>query len=210
MIAALFVDEDGAYARHPNIDAWGISRDARRYEGPHRVIAHPPCQRWGRYATGGPSASWKRTKGDDGGCFATALHAVRIFGGVLEHPAHSAAFQWFGIRVRPDARGGWVPADDFGGHMCHVEQGHYGHRARKATWLYAVPSAYQLLPELTWGASISRCRLDDGFHSSAERAAAVASGWAPSGTRLTARENLLTPEPFRDVLIGISTPTIPT
>lgn len=34
---------------------------------------------------------------------------------------------------------------------CHVEQGHYGHRARKATWLYAVN--LRSYPDLIWGPS---------------------------------------------------------
>jgi len=35
--------------------------------------------------------------GNDGGCFAAALAAVRRWGGVLEHPAGSNAFAAFGL-----------------------------------------------------------------------------------------------------------------
>ena len=35
--------------------------------------------------------------GNDGGTFATALHAVKLWGGVLEHPAKSRAFRHFGL-----------------------------------------------------------------------------------------------------------------
>jgi hypothetical protein len=31
----------------------------------------------------------------------------------------------------------WTGPDRFGGWVCQVEQGHYGHLSRKATWLYA-------------------------------------------------------------------------
>lgn len=52
MIAALFVENGGCYSgllAPVGVDAWDESRDARKYDGPHRVVAHPPCQRWGRY-----------------------------------------------------------------------------------------------------------------------------------------------------------------
>ncbi len=76
--------------------------------------------------------------GDDDGCFEAALNSVRLYGGVLEHPEASHAWRRFGINA-PPKKGGWVAAgllDD--GWTCCVEQGHYGHLARKATWLYAV------------------------------------------------------------------------
>jgi len=36
--------------------------------------------------------------GDDGGCFAAALAAVERWGGVLEHPRNSVAWQAFGLQ----------------------------------------------------------------------------------------------------------------
>ncbi len=165
MIAALFVMPNGPYAGRPDVDLWDQQRDARLYDGPYRVVAHPPCERWGRYWHGGPSARVRRIKGDDGGCFAAALSAVRRFGGVLEHPAASSAWHAFGLKTPPRA-GGWVNADFEGGWTCCVDQEYYGHRAQKSTWLYAagVP-----LPSLKWGKGSSKIRLDDGFHSAEER-----------------------------------------
>ncbi len=52
------------------------------------------------------------------------------------------------ILTAPPRLGGWVKADKLGGWTCHVEQGRYGHVAKKATWLYAVRCQ---LPELVWG-----------------------------------------------------------
>ena len=96
IVAALFVQENGCYAGLPGVDAWPESRDARLYAGPWPVVAHPPCQRWGKMWFGQP-LTVKRTgvrkkKGEDGGCFAAALAAVRKWGGVLEHPASSNAW----------------------------------------------------------------------------------------------------------------------
>ena len=91
----------------------------------------------------------RRVKGDDGGCFEAALKAVRTYGGVLEHPAASAAWDAFGL-MKPPRCGGWIAADWFGGFTCCVDQGYYGHRAQKATWLYACMVE---LPILQWGKS---------------------------------------------------------
>jgi len=199
IVAALFVHEGGVYYNLPDVDPWGASRDARKYDGDHPIVAHPPCERWGRYWNGGPSARVRRKKGDDGGCFASALASVRRCGGVLEHPEASHAWAAHGLQ-RPPRAGGWVEADALGGWTCCVEQGHYGHRARKATWLYAIDAA---LPELKWGPCLDRERLDEGFHSREERERARAAGQAPR-KRLSSIENLTTPIAFRDLLLSIA------
>lgn len=196
MIAALFVESSGVYANLESVELWDASRDARLYNGPFKVIAHPPCERWGRYWGGGPSARVKRIKGDDGGCFLAALEAVRRFGGVLEHPEASAAWDAFGLKNPPRA-GGWVSADWRGGWTCCVDQGHYGHRAQKATWLYAVGVP---LPSLTWGKAPRGLRLDEEFHSTAERRRAIRTG---ACQRLSKNQRMATPKPFRDLLISI-------
>jgi hypothetical protein len=200
MIAALFVDPRGPYANREDVDAWDASRDARQYRGPHAVVAHPPCERWGRYWSGGPSVRSKRKLGDDGGCFDSALHAVRTYGGVLEHPEGSHAFKRFGLKI-PMWREGWVGTDS-DGYVCCVAQGNYGHRARKLTWLYASNTS---LPDLDWSIPAPRSRLDYGFHSKEERANRKHLV-APrvNATRLSARENLVTPEPFAQILISMA------
>jgi len=144
-IAALFVDPEGIYSTITGVDVWGEDRDARLYDGPHPVVAHPPCSRWCRLA-GLVEARWGHRRGDDGGCFASALDSVRRFGGVLEHPAYSDAWAAFGL-PKPLSRGGWARGI-CGGWACHVEQGRYGHVAKKATWLYAYGVD---LPDLRWG-----------------------------------------------------------
>jgi hypothetical protein len=52
LIAALYVEKNGCYYNLPSVDPWDIERDARLYRGPWPVVAHPPCQRWGRFAKG--------------------------------------------------------------------------------------------------------------------------------------------------------------
>ena len=198
MIAALYVERGGAYWNLDGVDPWDRERDARLYAGPHAVICHPPCERWGRYWGGAPTTWPRLKKGDDGGCFAAALAAVRRWGGVLEHPEGSHAWRAFGLNVPPRS-GAWVNADFVGGWTCCVEQGAYGHRARKATWLYACGVD---LPSLDWGkAPGDFVRLDVGYHSAEERARAVKTG---ACQRLSAKQRRATPPEFRDILLSIA------
>lgn len=200
MIAALYVEEGGVYTGLDDVDPWPLERDARTYAGPWAVVAHPPCQRWGRYWFGGPSARMRRIKGDDGGCFAAALAAVRRWGGVLEHPEASHAWPMFGLNDPPKS-GGWVVADWQGGWTCCVEQGHYGHRARKATWLYVHGIAD--LPELRWGPSTASVRLEDSYHSAEEQRRCHGQR-TDALERLSHRERAATPIPFRNVLLDLA------
>jgi hypothetical protein len=199
VIAALFVATGGAYFNLDGVEPWDIHRDARKYDGPWPVVAHPPCERWGRYWSGGPSAREKRIKGDDNGCFASALESVRRWSGVLEHPEASHAWRAHGL-IAPLRGGGWSVADDRGGWTCCVEQGAYGHRARKATWLYAFGVE---LPVLQWRARGEFARLDAGFHSTEARRVARMAGALP-GERLADAERAATPPAFRDVLIAMA------
>ena len=144
-VAALYVQTGGAYYGEPGVECWDEARDARLYPGPHPVVAHPPCSRWCRLA-GLVEARWGHKRGDDGGCFAAALASVRAHGGVLEHPAYSDAWAAFDLPT-PSRSGGWQRGM-CGGWSCHVEQGRYGHVAKKATWLYAYGTE---LPALRWG-----------------------------------------------------------
>jgi hypothetical protein len=196
-IAALFVLEDGPYVGLSGIDPWGITRDARKYDGPYKVIAHPPCERWGRYWAGGPSASYKRKLGDDNGCFESALLSCRWFGGVIEHPEASQAFKKYKLPL-PSRKGGWTWPDKYGGRSACVAQGNYGHPAQKLTWIYAVLPGE--LPELKWGLTPGKTRMDAGFHSTEARRRAIKTG---VDKRLSARQRKITPEPFKELLIEL-------
>lgn len=202
-VAALYVQTGGCYYGPADVDPWDQARDARLYAGPHPVVAHPPCERWGRYWSGGPS--WKgepKKLGDDAGCFAAALTAVRVWGGVLEHPADSHAWSAFGL-LAPPRSGGWIRADAVQGYQgwtCCVEQGHYGHIARKRTWLYACGVD---LPELTWGPAPQRLpayAVERYGYAKARRIGALA---AIGGKDKTAKRAATPPE-FRDLLLSIA------
>lgn len=186
-IAALYVETDGCYYGLPDVDPWDAERDARRYRGPHPVVAHPPCARWCQLA-GLVQHRYGLEKGDDQGCFKSALFDVRRWGGVLEHPAYSDAWAFFDL-PHPDAGGGWQRGL-CGGWSCHVEQVHYGHRARKATWLYAYRCR---LPDIRWGRGQSDVWVSWGDY---DRYGHV--------ERMGKRERSATPEPFRDLLLDMA------
>jgi len=202
MIAALFVEPGGCYFGLPNVDPWDESRDARLYPGPHPVVAHPPCQRWGRFWHGSTRKPHQYKLGDDGGCFAAALSAIKKWGGVLEHPAHSKAWGAFKL-LKPAAGAGWQRDQTNSLWVCSVEQGHYGHFSRKPIWLLAAGIDGADLPELDW--TKGQQRLPDWMierygYEKARRIGVVAM---VGGKNKTTIRNA-TPLPFRDILIGIA------
>lgn len=202
-IAALFVETGGSYFGLLGVDPWDEARDARLYAGPYPVVAHPPCQRWGKLWAGQPlhikRTGERKVKGDDAGCFKAALAAVRRFGGILEHPWGSHAWAHFDINLPPRS-GGWIAADFEGGWTCCVEQGRYGHYARKPTLLLAYGVE---LPELNWG--IGEPRLDPAIieRMGLKRAKRLGEVGGKGGGKDSA-PRISTPAPFRDLLISIA------
>ena len=190
-VAALYVQENGAYCGLTNVDAWTESRDARRYSGPFPVVAHPPCQLWGAMANVN-YARWggeHNKPGNDGGCFSAALDSVRRFGGVLEHPAKSKAWEAHGL-MKP-VHAGWQKSID-GGYVCEVWQSAYGHRANKATWLYYHGANPPF--ELRWDRQKGTHQI--GFHDQ--------RGKAANKPTLGKREANATPLEFRDDLLRLA------
>ena len=155
------------------------------------MIAHPPCQRWGKLA----AVNFSRWGGkhlapfNDDGCFFSALAAVRLNGGVLEHPAHSTAWQFFGL-TKPE-RHGWTKCSDGYGWTCEVWQSAYGHRANKATWLYYVGNKRPL--DMDWSRPKGTHQI--GFHDQ--------RGVGRNKPTLSRKEANATPVAFRNALIQL-------
>jgi hypothetical protein len=177
-VAALYVETGGAYYGLEGVDPWDEARDARLYDGPWPVVAHPPCNRFSVLA-----AFRRRRDGQDGGCFAAALEAVRTYGGVLEHPANSLAWSMFGLPMPPAY--GWASSLSDEGWACRVDQGLYGAPYRKITWLYAVGCE---LPALRWGDGGRRER----------------SVWANYGGGSRQALRSVTPPAFREMLLSLA------
>jgi len=193
-VAALFVQTGGIYFNRPDVDPWDEPRDARLYAGTDPVVAHPPCQLWCNLA----AVNWKRygrqrpawyVGGNDGGCFASAVAAVRRCGGVLEHPADSWAFAANGL-PSPDGLG-WQRTLD-GEWVCEVWQSAYGHLARKRTWLFYVGPPP---PPLRWNRK--RGSKQVGQPSVAQRTAGALPG-------VTKSEAIATPLEFSEMLLELA------
>ena len=195
MISALYVQEGGCYYGISDVDPWPEERDARLYLGPHAVVAHPPCQRWGKLAKVN-YARWggeHNRPGNDGGCFKCALSDVRRWGGVLEHPAQSYAYDAFSL-LRPSRmpkHRGWIDISS-GDWVCEVWQSAYGHRANKATWLFYHGARRPF--DLRWDRPIGEFQV--GFEDSKRR--------GRNKPTLSPAEAAATPLAFRDALLDLA------
>jgi hypothetical protein len=177
-VAALYVETGGVYYGLPDVDPWDEARDARLYAGPWPVVAHPPCNRYSKLA-----AFRRQRDGMDSGCFAHALECVRRFGGVLEHPAYSLAWEIYELPRPLDS--GWVAHLGRPGWSCLVDQRRYGGEMRKPTWLYFVGDEP---PTIEWGRG----------------AASDKSVWRSYGGGPRQKLRSRTPIAFRDVLLDMA------
>jgi len=141
----------------------------------------------------------RKKLGDDDGCFEAAWNAIKKYGGILEHPWQSLAWPHFGLNV-PPREGGWINADFEGGWTCCVEQGRYGHYARKPTLLLAYHCD---VPSLDWGKGTPRYDPAVVERMGLKRAKRLGEvGARGGGTDSTPR--IHTPEPLRDLLLSIA------
>lgn len=123
-VAVLFARQDSVYKTLPSCDVWDIERDALRWPGGQRVVAHPPCPSWGRLR-------WAaKPKPGEHELAIRAVEMVRVWGGVLEHPKASGLWKHLNL-PKPGAG-----ADKWGGFSLEVQQVWWGHSCDKATWLY--------------------------------------------------------------------------
>lgn len=133
MIAVLCTRADSVY-RGFGAECFDLARDARTYTGTAPVVAHPPCRAWGRLK------HMAKPRADEKALGIWCAATVRMFGGVLEHPAHSGLFSLLRVAPsKPDAVGGWV---------LPIRQQWFGHPCRKDTWLYIVGCAPGDVPRM--------------------------------------------------------------
>ena len=126
MIAALYVETGGCYFGLPDIDPWDEKRDARLYDGPYPVIAHPPCT---RMANSGVMWLEKRNLWDD------LDEATTFFNHFVE----------YGKAGNKIAIENPIPhkyaVEKIGKYSQVIQPYMFGHTERKATclWLFGLP-----------------------------------------------------------------------
>jgi hypothetical protein len=124
-VAVLFARADSHYKALPGTEVYDVERDARTYDGPHPVVAHPPCRAWATLR------HHAKPRPDERNLGRLAVALVREFGGVLEHPHRTTL--WDAQKLPPVGE-----RDAYGGFTLVVDQNWWGHRAQKRTRLYVV------------------------------------------------------------------------
>jgi hypothetical protein len=133
LASVLFARQDSIY-KQLAADVWDIDRDARYYNGPLPVVAHPPCRAWASLR------HCAKPRPDEKVLALFAVDVVRRFGGVLEHPHRSTLWQAVPLPL--------FGFDSFGGWTLTVDQHWFGHRAQKRTKLYIVGVAPSDVPDI--------------------------------------------------------------
>lgn len=126
-VVVLCARKDSHYKNMSNVECYDSERNAFSYYGNEPIVAHPPCRLWGRYKHRAKSENVELEKHLARFC----VNQVRNNGGVLEHPDGSSLFKEMDIPVDGSV-------DMFGGYVVKLNQGDYGHRAEKRTFLYVV------------------------------------------------------------------------
>ena len=134
-VAVLFARADSVYKTLPGTDVYDMERDARIYDGPHPVVAHPPCRAWATLR------HHAKPRPDERNLGRLAVALVREFGGVLEHPHRTTL--WAAQRLPEVGR-----IDEFGGFTLVIDQNWWGHRAQKRTRLYIVGCPPNKVPDM--------------------------------------------------------------
>jgi hypothetical protein len=180
-VAALYVDPRGPYPKMPGVECWDEARDARNYQGPHPVVAHPPCGPWGDMR--------HLCKHQPSDLAPRAVGQVQCWGGVLEHPKRSRL--WAALELPLPGE----PCDRAGGYTVEVEQVDWGHKCRKPTWLYIVGADRGLIPRLPPGTPSHAI-----FYGAWER-----SGHAGTPLLAASREiRRRTPPAFAELLVSLA------
>lgn len=119
--SVLFTLPDSEYQKL-GLECFDEKRDATTFDFSTPVIAHPPCRLWSRLR------KFSTAPKEEKELALFAIDAVRLCGGILEHPASSTLFKEY---LPPAGQ-----TDDFGGFCFSVNLNWFGFPAQKKTWLY--------------------------------------------------------------------------
>lgn len=122
-VSVLFANRRSVYKQIAGLDVWDQERNARWFEGPGPIVAHPPCRAWSAFCR-------HQAIFDMGepGLGPLAVVWLRRWGGVLEQPGHSLLWDHCGL-PRPGC-------GDEREWSIEVEGAWFGTKlTRKVTWL---------------------------------------------------------------------------
>ena len=131
MISVLFVSKNSVY-KSLGVDCWDEDRNALNWPGGNPGIFHPPCRLFCRLS------HMSTAPREEKHLAYWSVDMVRIWGGVLEHPAYSKLWK----DVNLPKPGQW---DDHG-FTVGLDQFCFGHPAQKRTWLYICGTKMKDLP----------------------------------------------------------------
>jgi len=191
-VAALYVDPRGPYPALVE-HWWDEARDAKTYDGPWPVVAHPPCGAWGNLR--------HLNQRDDADCGPRAVEQVRMWGGVLEQPRGSKLWERMGV---PEPYALNYEGPD-GGFSVEVEQVSWGHVARKKTWLYFVGIEYQaVIDGLRFGGTPTHWASGMGPHPRKG-----SGGFVPPGIKVcSAQQRRRTPPALAQWLVELASQAV--
>ena len=135
-ITVLFVSDKSYYLRDERFDCWTKKRDVTNFCDMSPVIAHPPCRLWGRLRSLSTADKSEKLLA------VSSVAHIRVFGGVLEHPAGSKLWSECGLPIPGQGY------DIFGGFSISINQSWFGYPAVKNTWLYINGCTVSELPPL--------------------------------------------------------------
>ncbi len=122
-VAVLCVSARSVYHGMPGVDAYDKRRGARTFAGGMPIVAHPPCRGWSAYC-----AHQAKVEPGERELGLWCADQLKLWGGVLEQPAHSWLFEAAGLPLL-----GWTHRRDF--FSLEVWQAWWGYPMKKATWL---------------------------------------------------------------------------
>jgi hypothetical protein len=177
VISVLFAARNSIYKTIPDLDVWDEDRNALNWPGGNPGIFHPPCRlwsKWMRHFSTAPESEKELAR--------WSVRMVRQHGGVIEHPACSVLWE--------DQRLPVPGKSDLWGISIAILQQWFGHKAKKATWLYICDC--QQIPPIPFIMGQPDCY------------SAVRKVKHPDMQRLSHRERQGTPPAFAHWLVSVA------
>jgi hypothetical protein len=165
--AVLCARKGSIYHTISGVDVYCKRRPVSEFVGCCPVVCHPPCRLWGRLRQFAKSTQEQNERYLARLC----CDHVRHYGGVLEHPAYSTLWRDQGLPLPGEKS----PE----GCTIAIPQYWFGHRGRKATWLFVARLQVSEIPLMPYRLeAFDRVGVADGMgRSEREHTPAALAEW---------------------------------